>query len=128
MRLSEAIRLGAMNKPQGFGWYDNGGTTCAMGAAMDAAGCQNKVFESAMLWPVLVESPASCPVCDLVVVGHALLFATGAIVVHLNDYHKWSREAIADFVASCEQRSDATRASAAVGMSVLQPVAVTART
>ncbi len=40
MRLSEAIRLGAMLKPQGFnGWTDED-RTCALAAAGEAAGVE----------------------------------------------------------------------------------------
>lgn len=53
--------------------------------------------------------------------------ATGAMVVHLNDEHRWSREQIADWVEGVEQRSGDTRACDAVGLSVEQPVAVNAR-
>jgi hypothetical protein len=38
MTLSEAIRLGAMLKPQAFGDYTDGRGTCAWGAASEAAG------------------------------------------------------------------------------------------
>ncbi len=127
MRLSEAIRLGAMNKPQGFGWYDDGAATCAMGAAMEAVGCSKQPLITKRMWPVLVQSPASCPACDLVLHGSDRLFAVGAIVVHLNDEHRWKREQIADWVESLEQRSGDTHASDAVGEAHEQPVAVNAR-
>jgi len=38
MRLSDAIRLGAMLKPQAYGGFHFEGRTCAMGAALDACG------------------------------------------------------------------------------------------
>lgn len=38
MRLSEAIRLGAMMRPQTFGALSDERGTCAMGAAYEAAG------------------------------------------------------------------------------------------
>lgn len=36
MKLSEAIRLGAMLKPQAFGADIEGDSTCAIGAAIEA--------------------------------------------------------------------------------------------
>lgn len=53
MRLSEAIRLGAMLKPQGFGSYFRHGATCAMGAAIEAVGGANDD------WPVMALTPAT---------------------------------------------------------------------
>ena len=38
MRLSEAIRLGAMLKPQAFARFFDGHGTCVFGAAADAVG------------------------------------------------------------------------------------------
>lgn len=39
MKLSEAIKLGAMNGPQAFDAYTDGVGTCALGAALKAVGC-----------------------------------------------------------------------------------------
>jgi hypothetical protein len=96
MRLSEAIRLGAMLHPQAFGWYQREGGTCAMGAAMDAGGFQR--------WPIVEVSPATCPACACVLHGNGICHATGAIIVHLNDGHRWTREQIADWVQTVEER------------------------
>ena len=38
MKLSEAIRLGAMLSPQGYDGYADGETRCALAAACDAVG------------------------------------------------------------------------------------------
>jgi hypothetical protein len=107
LRLSEAIRLGAMLKPQGFGWFntDDGGT-CAMGAAMQAAGHIRD-------WPVVKKSPAACPACPLVRVSDNTHNATGAMIVHLNDDHRWTRERIADWVATLEAQDSAPTEDAA---------------
>ncbi len=96
MKLSEAIRLGAMLKPQGFGQYRANDATCAVGAAMDGAG------DSAFVaWQELERFLDNrCPVCLCLV-----LTETGRgrnILPHLNDDHRWTREQIADWVATIE--------------------------
>lgn len=100
MRLSEAIRLGAMLKPQAFGTFrartatrDDGAflglriieSTCALGAACDA-GYKRSGIDQVHVW---------CPACSLRagVLFHAM---------HLNDTHRWTREQIADWVESIE--------------------------
>jgi hypothetical protein len=115
MRLSEAIRLGSMLKPQGR--YELVGEveaprgllnlrpsvlfTCALGAAADAIGVplfddtldpEDKLDET---WPFL-QSSGTCPACQ-----HPYK-RTGSVVAHLNDDHGWTREAIADWVATIE--------------------------
>src|SRR5580765_2975940 len=90
MKLSEAIRLGSMLKPQAFGHFDTGRGTCALGAAREAAG--------GMSFPISTASPATCPACQQVMVTSEKVWATAATVVHLNDKHRWTRERIADWV------------------------------
>lgn len=91
MRLSDAIRLGSMLHPQGFGKLavlDLHGqilATCALGAAVQAGYVRGS----------LLVAVASCPVCDGVAQGRQL-------ITHLNDAHHWTREAIADWVESLE--------------------------
>lgn len=98
MQLSEAIRLGAMLHPQGFYWShlkDTNGTviaTCALGAAYDAGYAH----------PFEVATPARCPRCH----GSASL---SWIVAHLNDTHRWTREAIADWVETVEASTSPAR-------------------
>jgi hypothetical protein len=111
MQLHEAIRLGAMMKPQGFiGDVDRGDPserikgdrTCALEAALDAIG---DTFGSySRPWPWLndrANSPA-CPVCGQVSI---VAFIT---IMHLNDTHKWTREAIADWVEQIERAQEPT--------------------
>jgi hypothetical protein len=101
MRLSEAIRLGSMMNPQGFGWFSRGQQTCAIGAAHKAIGGFKNVPEE---WAaVLSVASAECPACSHVRITDANSRAGGAIIVHLNDYHRWSRERIADWVESVER-------------------------
>lgn len=96
MRLSEAIRLGSMIHPQGFGRYhswshEHGSTvTCALGAAEDAG-----YFRYNM---PLLRIAATCPASEWCRV-HRDVFET---IVHLNDDHHWTREAIADWIEAIE--------------------------
>lgn len=91
MRLSEAIRLGAMLHPQYFGAMRKRGArgeviaTCALGAA-DEAG-YGHVFGFLQVM--------KCPACH----EHR---AISGNVAHLNDYHGWTRERIAEWVATVE--------------------------
>ena len=97
MRLSEAIRLGAMLKPQTTGHYRKAGATCALGAAADAAGIKrdmdNKLF---LRFPIL--SIEDCR--D----GQRMSLYT--VIWRLNDDAKLTREQIADHVATIEARHD----------------------
>lgn len=100
MRLSDAIRLGAMLKPQGrramLNMFDE---TCALGAALDAVGALDIISgttDVVQQWRWVEALTVRCPVCgaqDVVVLD---------CVIHLNDYHRWTREAIADWVAQQE--------------------------
>lgn len=104
MKLSEAMRLGAMLKPQTFGWFtDAAGGTCAMGAATDAAGGHCLQEWSA----VLRVSVATCPACGVTVRTGRGTYAGGALIVHLNDNHRWTRERIADWVETVEREREA---------------------
>lgn len=102
MKLSEAIRLGAMLKPQAFGLCYSDGRTCAMGAAWDAIGKLHVTASDPSIdfgdsyWAV---AGVSCPVC-----GRAS--GSGMAVAHLNDDHRWTREQIADWVETIERAQE----------------------
>lgn len=104
MLLSEAMKLGAMMKPQGFGWFLKDGKSCALGAAMEAVGVSiaegDRYDPSVELWTWLIK-PRPCPACPEF--GH--WSSTGAVIAHLNDDHLWTREAIAAWIEVLE-RSD----------------------
>lgn len=102
MRLSDAIRLGAMLRPQAFrGLFADHGS-CALGAALDAIGAGIDLggrypldrFEGA---PAIreVEIPCRCP-------WYMGGLPLDTAIVHLNDSHHWTRERIADWVATLE--------------------------
>jgi len=105
MKLSEAIRLGAMLHRQNFGnfarYHDARGrwcsgsdpdrrvvATCALGAAHEA-GLTNFVAVDMVL------GMSRCPAC--IWEGRVT-----ALVIHLNDRHRWTRELIADWVETIE--------------------------
>lgn len=100
MKLSEAIRLGAMMKPQGFAGTGSRKCqeTCAYGAALDAISSDESVSTH---WPwlkTLYPDPVWCPVCHLSCDVH--------IIPHLNNKHRWTRERIADWVETLERARD----------------------
>lgn len=130
MKLSEAIRLGSMVGPQAygslrerrrtgflglFGPYEE--ATCAIGAAYQAGGITptklavpggpyvtergrtvKNVTTSLILpnqWYDTLYSEQWCPVC-------ARNAQCRAVIAHLNDDHRWTREQISAWVASVE--------------------------
>ena len=116
--LSEAIRLGAMLRPQGRGIESadpRREATCALGAAAMAAGLPIQSGGRVLTvrgeagfttepcvkvpaeWVSLMTLEVNCPSCGF---WHEHL--AGA-VAHLNDDHEWTRELIADWVESFER-------------------------
>ena len=101
-KLSEAIRLGAMLRPQGIGERAWPYRSCALQAALEAVGepGRNKLGFTdyatlECLWPALAVTavnPVSGRTDSLLVV-----------IYQLNDSHVWTRERIADFVATKER-------------------------
>jgi hypothetical protein len=97
MKLSAAILLGSTLREQCFGRNFIGGGSCAFGAAYEALGYDQFNFpDYSNFWPWL-DVPVECPVCG----GLAPTAAT-IISAHLNDDHKWTRERIAEWVATVE--------------------------
>ncbi len=105
MRLSEAIRLGAMLRPHGSNsdsmrWWVDHRPTCALGAALHAQGIAAisgdgySEIKKAHSW-IDTES-ALCPSCP------QYIQSPMRVIYHLNDIHKWTRERIADWVATIE--------------------------
>lgn len=113
MKLSEAIRLGAMLKPQAFGRISGpvdgprgpGDVlglrfvlgTCALGAAYDAG------FIRQLADADVHDVEMYCPACGQWSYGGEAVALVNHIVMHLNDEHRWTRERIADWVESVEQ-------------------------
>jgi hypothetical protein len=107
VRLSEALLMLGMTKPQGFG---NEGlisvdTPCAIGGALQIIGRQPedlmpayRIFREAWPW---TEKMTVCPVCQ-----HERTDQIKSIIWHLNDLHEWTRAQIAEWVASIEPREE----------------------
>ena len=117
MKLSEAIRLGAMNSPQIKGGYMDGEGRCALSAACDAAGIGSvealhggrrvldypKLEETFPLLAKYVCPPGTTSTTDEVQM----------IIWSLNDYNGWTREQIADWVETIENQQEQEQAPAA---------------
>jgi hypothetical protein len=109
MKLSEAIRLGAMNGPQVFGRLGDlaGGGTCAQGAAVLAIGLMPDALRGINIQARFIEAfpasviPAQCPKCKENNVA-------GNLMAHLNNDHLWTREQIADWVEQIERAQEPT--------------------
>lgn len=101
MKLSDAIRLGSMIRPQAFGEYYAHGGSCAAGAAFEAVGIP-EINDSAWsaqeeTWNRTLGRHVGCPV-NQCCFGRSVV----NMVVHLNDDHQWTREQIADWVEGLE--------------------------
>lgn len=105
MKFSDAMREGAKQGGQLFHMLRGpNGSSCAMGAVMVGKGgpvgaCYYPALEAE--YPFLREKSA-CPACDKGAPfgvwskqrqGRAL-----AVIVHLNNDHRWTREKIADWI------------------------------
>lgn len=117
MKLSEAIRLGAMLKPPSRGGFMGvayrADGSCALKAAGDALGFSHST-DVAAPYPQLrdrfrwLDAPRACHIDGCTDDNFDGRFNdTLQIVYHLNDHHHWTREQIADWVATVEP-ADAT--------------------
>jgi hypothetical protein len=115
MKLSEAIRMNGMIKPQGFGMrsLSSQDAPCVIGGALQAIGKQQSHDSLMRAWPWTGELRI-CPVCsqqdDFTSSSIKRDYPWLAINViwHLNDTHLWSRQRIADWVASVEPKDEQT--------------------
>ena len=109
-RLSDDLRLGAMLKKQARGDYETSrGRTCAVAAICDARGTLDQ-YDDAGIKAVENEldqltPQAFCPVCKM---GQTV----SGVVINLNDFHRWTREKIADWLEPVEQPKKAQAAQA----------------
>jgi hypothetical protein len=127
MRLSEAMRLGSMLKRQAYGLMfvpaediaapgDVLGlrrvpsATCAIGAAFDAIGALQLLIVNGRVPNVMAAFPVLgrqtyCPLarfdCD-----YRQRVSVTAVILHLNDRHCLTREAIADWIETIEQQHE----------------------
>lgn len=98
MRLSEAIRLGAMLRPQGRVAAISEHGSCAIGAACEAIGAKQGVT---LAW-ARTQFPILNVRCD---VPREVEFKNPEMlraIWFLNDYCNWTRERIADWVETIE--------------------------
>ena len=111
MTLSEAIRLGAMLRPQAYRRTLDRYGSCALGAAAEAAGARVPMSHETCLsflrkrfhdLETAVMPPCSC------VFGQQTHFIA-RVVVHMNDKHQWNRELIAEWLATVEPASQTRR-------------------
>ena len=111
MTLSEAMRLGAMLKRQGFASLlaPNPDESCALRAAADAVGIPTPAdlmvdYLAMRKRFSILNSAARCHLDGCEGYGVDTL---GDLVWHLNDVHRWTREQIADWVETIERRAEA---------------------
>jgi hypothetical protein len=102
--LAEAIRHGVLSRPdQAFGNYFEGRrASCALGAAYEGMYRLPREAQDirprhlARLFECLEHSVRACPE------GCKKRLALGAMILHLNDDHQWTREKIAQWVAPAD--------------------------
>lgn len=105
MKFSEAMRIGAKKGKQLFVVLESNGDTCAMGAAILGTGVPAEAVTCAYYQPLKVSygflaTAAKCPVCGVVPTwaGSPESGCVTGVVIHLNNDHRWTREAIADWI------------------------------
>lgn len=118
LKLSEAIRLGAMLRPQCYGTLFEGGKSCAMGAVIEAAGLsgyQEDLILTDLFPAIKTQFPALFEKVQFPNgampewwFDHQVVDVWTAIVVLNNKPNNWTRERIADWVATVEPAEDAT--------------------
>jgi hypothetical protein len=107
MTLSDAIRAGSKRSEQSHGILHstNWRYACAVGAAFLGmeihrrwptwrCSCPEGIIMK--FWPWTAEMEA-CPQC-----GKKFFRGIPTVIMHLNDFHRWSREAIAEWIATIE--------------------------
>ena len=101
MKLSAAIRIGSMTTKQITGRFTDGGNgRCALGAAVDAAGYNphadsiDNVRMAHALFPELEE--------HVVHPEEEMTYSLYHAIWTLNDFYRWPREKIADWVETIE--------------------------
>ena len=106
--FSEAIREGAKLRPQGYGpWAHQviGETSCAIVAGYEAifgAVPPAADYEPIRLAFLYLERTVRCPACA--VTGGVYQRPLMDCLWHLNDFHCWTREAIADWLETEEEK------------------------
>lgn len=123
--FSEAIREGAKVRPQAFDSYFNSGGSCAYGAGLEAMTGRITAAPSLVVeqFRYLMDSGATCPAC---LSDEAEPYKTIAkVIFHLNDDHQWTREQIADWLESEEEKLGYVTITESVEQESLPPALVT---
>lgn len=108
MKLSDAIRLGAMLRPQAVGELFKDGGSCAIGAAIEACGISVASVDLnydpiRAQWPwVMVMRDVAPGAID---VSEVAPIDALEIIWRLNDLAHWTREQIADYIATIEPQT-----------------------
>lgn len=102
--LARAIRLGAARRPQCFGsYFDERGGSCALGAAYDGMyELPRQAREPGEIVPRHLERLFHCleDVVKSCPLDCRKRLPLGAMIVHLNDDHGWTRENIAEWLSN----------------------------
>lgn len=108
MNLSEAIREGSKKSAQAFGTTeDEIGRTCALGAAIKCDG--GHIYSIGEKWGdlhLVIAPPCGClhlPAQHVQLDGAYPDASFAVSIAHLNDVHRWTREAIAEWVEVVEK-------------------------
>lgn len=111
--FSEAIREGAKLRPQAFDDPDEktrNGNSCAIEAGLEAIRGRYRRADSdsvynfiTLLFPYL-DNRTKCPASECGGGRFAYIGSLRMLIWHLNDTHKWTREAIADWLESEEEK------------------------
>jgi hypothetical protein len=101
MKLSHAVMMNGMTKPQGFGQESltSVDAPCAIGGALQAVGAEQSYVQLIKKWPWTTLQNDCCPVCTVKA-------PSGSIIWHLNDTHAWTRAQIAAWIANVEPQED----------------------
>ena len=111
--LAKAIRLGSLRRPQCFGsYFDERGGSCALGAAYDGMyEMPREKREPGEIVPrnlerlfhcledVVKKCPETIHTPEASEVQCRKKLPLGAMIVHLNDDHGWTREQIAEWLS-----------------------------
>lgn len=117
MKLSEAIRLGAMIRPQGFGALFDGDNSCALGAAAEAAGLI-KLYRGDLRTSTTYVSKKTLAETFPLLKGWLGRIIFTWIVIR-NDQSQWTRERIALRLERWERRMSGVPS----GTTQLEPIA-----
>lgn len=118
MKLSEAMRLGAMNGHQiSYRLFDEQGGSCALGAVMFSSGAAHSLAdirkldsigadpreEIKKLFPILREWPTIVPDgLTRETIGRRYKPTLFEVIIYLNNECGWSREQISDYIEKLE--------------------------